>query len=185
MSPVSTNVLQRVESPSNAFWTTASGGKQNTDQALLRRNGTPLGHVVRRTVQNGREVSFRAEQLAIATGSSPQHRCRLGRIKDRSPNLALILSRKTDDLRLLNGAARRFIGCRYDKIRKRPPLDFRGALQARKNLIRQARLKPGCGWCACFKSLTLYGRLTYGSTPHLSCDLHHQFQLLPLLLFGQ
>src|SRR5580704_5990326 len=41
------------------------------------------------------------------------------------------------------------------------------------------------GWCACFKTLTLYGRLPYGSTPHLSCDLHHQFQLLPLLLFGQ
>jgi hypothetical protein len=59
--------------------------------------------------------------------------------------LALVLSRKTEDLCLLNGAARRFIGGGHDEIRERPPLDFRGALQASENLFGQARLQPGCG----------------------------------------
>jgi hypothetical protein len=59
--------------------------------------------------------------------------------------LALVLGGKTKDLGLLNGTARRFTGGGHDKIRERLPLDFRGALQPRENLVRQTRLQPGCG----------------------------------------
>jgi hypothetical protein len=57
--------------------------------------------------------------------------------------LLLVFDRKTNYFRLLNRSAGGFIGRGYNEIRKRAPLNFRGAFQARHYLVRQTRLQAG------------------------------------------